>query len=810
MPALSANIHKRQQHLLDELPEKITSIVMEWRQLSRNDWDQPAAKKFFTSIQDLAEASERLNLFQISETLVSFEIYLSSFIDSGLSPNSEQLLEANRLIKALQHTWENFEPPEISEYSDLDEFDLPDQNQQQIYYFRAGNDIAPDLVPELESQNSTVLTFIQADDLLAEIEKEVPQVFVFDLNLLGSLKRVIEFINHHNKDAKQQTHLLCLSQSNSIKLNLEATRCGVEAFYAQPFNVKKISQQIIEWTLQDDELPYRVVVVDDDPAQADFATSVLQRADIETVSVTQPLNVLEVLYDFKPDLILMDIYMPEANGIELTTAIRTHSEFMTTPIVFLSGEQNADKQLSALSVGGDDFIAKPIRPNRLISSVTNRIKRHRELQKQSRESASEAPQRPVAPPIAIKELNTNSTLFKRDQLFDHLSKLVSGQLTNNHCAGFVHFEVGNLDEIREGIGRTEADELMNVIGQYLIEQTESGDVVARLGNAVFAVVAERLDEESITLFAEQLLNSITESHFTIDGFRIHPICYVGVRPFNSAISDISTIISEGELASEEAKKSGGNQVVIHPTYEPIVPANSVEESYHTRLQDALRDDSFQVVSRIFNNPSDESEIKQLALTLPTGTGGLHKETDFIPAAREAGLIEDIDLLITRQALSLLDFHRHQGENINILIKQNREFLADQGRIPWIREQLRNRQLVGTGLIIGLNLQDIVSDMVAARGHIEALQKMGIAVAILRFKPNSSALKVLRFLNAEYVVMSRRYLGLDRKTVDNFMEHAHRFNAKVIIPHVSSARIPTQHWLQVGDYCQMKGANPTSE
>ena len=54
--------------------------------------------------------------------------------------------------------------------------------------------------------------------------------------------------------------------------------------------------------------------------------------------------------------------MPEVNGIELTTIIRDHQEFAAIPIVFLSGEQNADKQLDALSVGGDDFVAKPIRP----------------------------------------------------------------------------------------------------------------------------------------------------------------------------------------------------------------------------------------------------------------------------------------------------------------------------------------------------------------------------------------------------------------------------------------------------------------
>lgn len=803
MSALLANSYEQQQDMLDALSEKITLIVEGWQQLSENEWDQPMAENLFTAIRELAESSEQFNLFQLSETLVSFEIYLSSFVDSGFSPNSEQMQEADRLVKALQHTWDNCEPPEIADYLDLDEFDIPNQDQQQIYYFRAGNDIAPELVPELEHQKSTVLTFIQADDLLAEIEKEAPRVLVFDINLLTSLNRVIEFITHHNKHSKQLIHLLCLSQANTIKLNLQATRCGVEAFYAQPFDVKQISQQIIEWTQQEEAAPYRIVVVDDDPTQAEFATSVLQRANFEAISVTQPLNVLEVLYEFKPDLILMDIYMPEANGIELTTAIRTHNEFKTIPIVFLSGEQNTDKQFSALSVGGDDFIAKPIRPNHLISSVTNRVKRYRDLQKQSIESSEKQNVLPISPQ-ANKELTKQSTLLKRNQLFAHLNQLISGELENDVCAGFIHFEVGNLDDIKEGIGCTETDELMNLIGEHLLSKIERGDAVARLGNAVFAVIVKRREEEQLAQFAGLLLNSIKESHFTVDGFRVHPVCHVGLRSIDNRITDISTIISESELASEEAKNSGGSQVVVHPTFDSV--NETIQDDFLPLLHDALREDSFRIVSRIFNHTTNESEIKQLALTLPAEMGRLYKEAEFMPTAREAGLVEDIDLLITRQALSLLDFHRHKGENVNILINQNIESLIDQGRVPWIREQLRSRQLVGTGLIIGLKLKDIISDMVTAKSQIEALHKMGIAVAILRFKPNSSALKVLRFLSADYVVMSRRYLGLDQQRVEKFMQHAHAFNAKVIIPHVNSTRISTQHWMQAADYCQKRGAS----
>ena len=105
-----------------------------------------------------------------------------------------------------------------------------------------------------------------------------------------------------------------------------------------------------------------MLVVEDDPSQAEFAASIIRKSGIETAVVTNPLEVLDKLREFQPDLILMDIYMPEVNGIELTRVIREYNSFADIPIVFLSGEQDTDRQVDALSVGGDDFITKPIRP----------------------------------------------------------------------------------------------------------------------------------------------------------------------------------------------------------------------------------------------------------------------------------------------------------------------------------------------------------------------------------------------------------------------------------------------------------------
>lgn len=586
MPALPINKQGWRQQHLDELHEKIANIVEYWQCLSENEWNQPAAEELFLSIQALTATSEHLGLIQISEAIFSIEVYLSSFIDSGLRPNDEQLQEANRFIKALQTIGDNLPPPETIDDSIIDEPLLPSQSSQHIYYIRTENDIAPTLVPVLKERGCSVLTFVDADDLLAEFNKVPPQVLIFDIHFLPSLKPVVDIIRHRNKENKQQVNLVCLSHSNSFKLSLQPARCGVEAYYAPPFEIGKISQKIIDMVGPTDSQSYRVADVEDNQAQAGL--------DSETIQST-------------------DRHMPEAHDIELTATIQTENAYATTP-------------------------------------------------------------------------------------------------------------------------------------------------------------------------------------------------HVGVRPFVSDIYGCSEMINEESQIIGQAKKTGDNEVVDHRPdgVEPMDEAS--QNSLITPLQEAIRDESFQIVSQIFINRTENDRIKQLALTLPTEADTLHDEDEFLPVAREAGVIEDIDKLITRQALSLLNYHRYQGQSANILIRQNRESFVDRGRINWLREQLRDYQLVGTGLIIGFNLSTLARHLVSARRYIEALHAMGIAVALLEVKPNSSTLKAMRFLSVEYVVISRIHLGLDRKAMEEFMQHAHSFHTQVVIPPVDSLSISTQHWLQVADYYQ-KGSSP---
>src|SRR5690606_41666404 len=111
--------------------------------------------------------------------------------------------------------------------------------------------------------------------------------------------------------------------------------------------------------------------------------SVLAGAGIQAQGVSDPELVMGTLESLRPDLVLMDLHMPAIDGAELTDMIRAHPELSHTPIVFLTGDPDPERQFEVLEIGADDLLTKPVRTRHLIAAVENRGMRARQQQRQS-------------------------------------------------------------------------------------------------------------------------------------------------------------------------------------------------------------------------------------------------------------------------------------------------------------------------------------------------------------------------------------------------------------------------------------------
>ncbi len=119
----------------------------------------------------------------------------------------------------------------------------------------------------------------------------------------------------------------------------------------------------------------KVLVVDDEPDILDFITYNLKKEGFLVKVAENGKIALNLVQNFIPDIILLDIMMPEMDGVEFCRTLRANPLYDKTIIAFLTARNEDFTQISALEVGGDDFINKPIRPRVLISRVKALLRR---------------------------------------------------------------------------------------------------------------------------------------------------------------------------------------------------------------------------------------------------------------------------------------------------------------------------------------------------------------------------------------------------------------------------------------------------
>lgn len=123
----------------------------------------------------------------------------------------------------------------------------------------------------------------------------------------------------------------------------------------------------------------RILIVDDEEDILEFLKYNLEKENFEVKTASNGQSALKKAKKFSPHLIILDIMMPEMDGIEVCENLRSDEQFNDTIIAFLTARNESYTQIAALDKGGDDFIQKPIKLNVFKSRITALLRRHPEL-----------------------------------------------------------------------------------------------------------------------------------------------------------------------------------------------------------------------------------------------------------------------------------------------------------------------------------------------------------------------------------------------------------------------------------------------
>lgn len=265
--------------------------------------------------------------------------------------------------------------------------------------------------------------------------------------------------------------------ADDIERRVAAVRAGCTAFVPEPATPLALLDAIERGAESEGEAPFRVLVVDDTSSDAQLHAALLRRAGMTALALTDARGVPAALAEFQPELVLMDYYMPRMTGVEVAAAIRQEPGYQALPIAFLSVEDDVEKQRGALENGGDDFLMKPIDPDRLIAAVHSRARRFRRLR-------------------GLITRDTLTGLLNHSSLFDALGREVARALQNDHDLAYALVDVDHFKKINDGHGHATGDLVLRVLARLFKRRFRRTDVIGRVGGEEFAVILPGMNADA--------------------------------------------------------------------------------------------------------------------------------------------------------------------------------------------------------------------------------------------------------------------------------------------------------------------------
>ncbi|HWT14928.1 MAG TPA: EAL domain-containing protein [Patescibacteria group bacterium] len=663
---------------------------------------------------------------------------------------------------------------------------------KRIYHLSDGGPLAADIDHRLEGSRYPFDVIEDAETLREMLGAFAPAMVVVDAAFLPQLDAIGDGLRLARSRTSQKVALVVFADNNDIATRLKAMRAGADAFITMPVTAADALVRIEELLDGENGEPFRVLIIEDDRSQALFAESILRKAGMETRAVMDPISALEELSAFRPELILMDLYMPDCDGMELTTLIRERDAYTNIPIVFLSGEHDEEKRFDALSAGGDDYLEKPIRPKHLISAVTNRVRRARATLKRVQ---AHNPRDPV------------TGLYDRAHVLERVGELLAEDETHRLGGGLLFLLVDGAQNIRERIGLTAFDQLMGQAGAFLTGLAPARDLCARFGDTSFIALVPELDELQLLSAATTIREAFDQHVFEIGDRSITLAVAIGLATFAQNLGEAASMVNAAERACVLARQNPDQRVALFQTQ--ITQAGDADEDLLVgMIRDAIRNENFQLLFQpIASLRGGHDEQFQTLLRLRGDGGRTYTAAVVVPVAERAGLIHGVDRWVLSRALLVISERARDGHPVRLFVSQSIESLNDPQRLSWLKQGIETRRINAEHLVVEFRTNDALARIRQLVAFHENAKRLGIRLCLSNFDATMANFQLLQHVHVDYVKVAPKYTGADgqnpkmRAELRQTITHLRERGIRIVAPQVEDAQVAAGLWSTGVDYIQ---------
>ncbi|MGV3742330.1 MAG: diguanylate cyclase [Burkholderiaceae bacterium] len=338
----------------------------------------------------------------------------------------------------------------------------------------------------------------------------------------------------------QASQLFCLSVPELLDPMVNLLRAGADLTIPAVQETTTVLAHVLDLIEAQDQEPYRVLVVEDSPTATAMIRRTLEQHGIANYAIGNPEHLLEAVWRYQPDLVLMDMHMPHCTGVEATRVLRQIPACRSLPVVYLSSETDIGMQMAALRLGGDQFIAKPFNPVLMTTIVKSKIERYREMQRSG-----------------VHDSLTGLLNHTASKTRLNNALLAMGTDVGTLCV--VMIDIDHFKSINDVHGHPVGDQVIRNLAWLLKGRLRATDIIGRYGGEEFMVVLRGIGMNEGYDMIDRIRDDFAALPHVYAQGSLHASFSAGIASYPLYATD-SELIAAADNALLEAKRRGRNRL----------------------------------------------------------------------------------------------------------------------------------------------------------------------------------------------------------------------------------------------------------
>ena len=432
---------------------------------------------------------------------------------------------------------------------------------------------------------------------------------------------------------------------------------------------------------------------------------------------------LELARRLRPDVILLDIEMPEMDGFEVCQRLMAEPKLGDAAVIFVTAYNQVSHELRALQLGGVDFISKPMN----LPVARARIRTHTRLRRMAKILANQDPL---------------TNLPNRRLLTDRLTLAIEAARRNHQRVALLLLDLDNFKQVNDGEGHSIGDAILQETARRLSEHSRAMDTVCRPGGDEFVILLPEVQSfEAVGDYAARVQALISQP-FVVRNNAYHLSASLGISLYPDDSQDPESLYRQADTAMYQAKSSGRNGYCFFSA--DIEQRMRARHQLERNMRRALELGVFEVFYQAKVAAASQRIVGVEALIRWRNPDGrLVPPAEFIPLAEETGLIVPIGQRILLRACQDARRWHDAGYDLRISVNISAVQFRDEQFVEQVADILAQTGMQPRQVELEITEGVLASDQLGSRQTLAALRELGVRIAIDDFGTGYSSLAYLK-------------------------------------------------------------------